>query len=557
MRGTLPPYWPRRFVSNELPVPETQLPENLWVTAKRYPNKVAYWFDGHGLTYQELHRQVELLAGYLEHVCKVRRGDRVLLYMQNSLQYVVGYCAILRASAIVVPVNPMNKTEELTHCAQDCGALGILTADELLESVDPLLTSKKLKWSVVTNYHKDTGQTNSGSVQEHPPAKKQNARHYLWSEAMGANLTASPLTGSPGDPAVIIYTSGTTGQPKGCVLSHHAVMSQIVNAVTWHSLSQAGVILGTVPMYHVTGMQTGINVPIYLGASVAILQRWNAREAIRLINLYSVDEFTAIPTMIIDLLAQKGISADMVPSLRYLRVGGAAMPAAVCKHLQESLGIPYIEGYGLSETVGATLSNPPQHAKPQSGGIPTFNTEAMVIDPETLRELPDGQTGEIIITGKQLFSGYWNRPDADKLAFIEFNGKSFLRTGDLGYRDADGFFYIVDRLKRMINASGFKIWPTEIENILYKHPSVQEACVIATQDEYRGETVKALIVLRSGHKGSIAPDDIVAWAKEQMAAYKYPRIVEFRDALPRSGVGKVLWRELQAQETHGQQNKVT
>jgi fatty-acyl-CoA synthase len=223
------------------------------------------------------------------------------------------------------------------------------------------------------------------------------------------------------------------------------------------------------------------------------------------------------------------------------------MPEAVAQRLLD-MGITYVEGYGLSETGGATHVNPRDHAKKQCLGIPIFGVDSRVVDPVTLAELPPGETGEIVIRGPQVFKGYWNKPEETARAFVEIDGERFLRSGDLGRTDEEGFFFMVDRLKRMINASGFKVWPAEVESTMYKHPAVQEACVIGTKDAYRGETVKVFIVLKPDFRGKTEPREIVDWARENMAAYKAPKIVEFVDALPKSGSGKIMWRELQEKE---------
>jgi fatty-acyl-CoA synthase len=229
--------------------------------------------------------------------------------------------------------------------------------------------------------------------------------------------------------------------------------------------------------------------------------------------------------------------------------GGAAMPAAVGERLQQLIGSPYVEGYGLTETIAPTHINPPDRPKRQCLGIPICNTDSRVIDPDTLQELPPGQVGEIVSHGPQIFRGYWRNEEATRAAFIELDGKRFFRTGDLGYVDEDGYFFLVDRLKRMINAAGYKVWPAEVEAQMYQHPAIQEACVISAKDAHRGETVKAVVVLRPSHKGKVTEGDIIEWTRQNMAVYKHPRMIEFVDALPKSATGKVQWRALQEAET--------
>jgi len=220
----------------------------------------------------------------------------------------------------------------------------------------------------------------------------------------------------------------------------------------------------------------------------------------------------------------------------------------VAQRLQDEFGLTFAEGYGLTETAAPSHANPPERAKLQCLGIPIFGVDSRVVDPLTLAEMPVGEVGEIITHGPMVFKGYWRHPEATQAAFVEFEGKRFFRTGDLGRMDEEGYFFLTDRLKRMINASGFKVWPAEVEMLLYKHPAVQEACIIAARDAYRGETVKAVVVLRSEAKGKTSEQQIIDWAREHMAAYKAPRLVEFVDSLPKSGSGKVMWRLLQDQE---------
>ncbi len=235
----------------------------------------------------------------------------------------------------------------------------------------------------------------------------------------------------------------------------------------------------------------------------------------------------------------------------YLRActgGGAPMPEAVAQKLQDKCGLGFMEGYGMTETMAPTHLNPPAAMKKQCLGIPMFDVDARVIDPVTLAELPQGEVGEIIVAGPQIMQGYWQRPDSNASSFIERDGRRFLRTGDLGRVDEDGYFFMVDRLKRMINASGFKVWPAEVESILYHHPAIAEACIISSPDPHRGETVKAMVVLKPEARGNTDDEAIIEWARTQMATYKAPRMVEFVESLPKSATGKVAWRALQDQE---------
>jgi fatty-acyl-CoA synthase len=284
------------------------------------------------------------------------------------------------------------------------------------------------------------------------------------------------------------------------------------------------------------------------GATLILMPRWDRELAGRLISRWQVTHWTNIPTMVIDLLGSPNFDRFNLSSLVYIGGGGAAMPQAVAQRLYEQYGLSYVEGYGLTETAAPSHSNPLDAPKQQCLGIPFMSTDARVIDPDTLLEVPVGEQGEIIIHGPEVFQGYWKQPQATAAAFIELEGKQFLRSGDLGYVDEDGYFFLTDRLKRMINASGFKVWPAEVEALMFRHPAVQEACIISFRDNYRGESVKAVIVLRPSHKGTIVEQDIIDWCRDNMAVYKIPRVVQFVDALPKSGSGKVMWRQLQELE---------
>jgi fatty-acyl-CoA synthase len=333
--------------------------------------------------------------------------------------------------------------------------------------------------------------------------------------------------------------------------THRTLMPNVVGGGLWGHGSAESVSLGVVPMFHITGMMYGVLSPIYAGSTVVLMPRWDRELAGRLISRHRVTHWTCIPTMIIDLFGSPNYKRFDLTSLRYLSGGGAAMPQAVAERLQQEFGITFAEGYGLTETAAPSHGNPPERAKLQCLGIPIFGVDSRIVDPETLRELPAGETGEIVIHGPMVFKGYWGHPEATRAAFIELDGKPFFRTGDLGRRDEEGYFFITDRLKRMINASGFKVWPSEVELLLFKCPIVQEACVIAAHDAYRGETVKAVVVPRAEARASATPQDVIDWAREHMAAYKVPRIVEFADSLPKSGSGKVMWRLLQEKERGG------
>jgi fatty-acyl-CoA synthase len=545
-------FWPTG-VPRHLSIPETSLWYNLEVSSRRYPEKPAVLFYDSALSYAALAREAEALAGFLQREHGVKRGDRVGLYLQNSPQFVIGYYAILRADAMVVPMNPMNMTPELAHMVSDSGARVMIAAQDLMPRLEPLL-GKGVERVIVACYADHLTASTDLEVPawlsaQRLPVSAPGAT--LWSDAIAAGAQPGPHLATADDLCVMPYTSGTTGQPKGCIHRHRSVMYTAVAVPRWHRSAGDEVALAVLPFFHVTGMQNSMNSPIYTGATTVLLPRWDREMAAKLVARYRVTSWSAIPTMIIDLLSSPNVDSYDLSSIRSMGGGGSAMPEAIAAKLQRLCGIDFIEGYGLSETIAPTHINPTTRPKKQCLGIPIFDTESRVVDPETLAEMPPGQVGEIVSRGPQVFDGYWNRPEANAACFVDIDGKRFFRTGDLGRVDDDGYFFLVDRLKRMINVAGFKVWPAEVESMLYAHPAIQEAVVIARKDERRGETVKAIVVLRPAARGTIGDVQLAAWARENMAAYKVPSSFELAETLPKSATGKVLWRVLQAKEDAG------
>ncbi len=554
-------FWPKRL-PHALTPPATSLWDNLQISARRYPHKPALVFFGRRYSYLELMEQAQRLAAQL-HALGVKKGDRVVLNMQNCPQLVIAHFAILRANAVVVPVNPMNRAEELKHYIGDPDAkVAITTADlapEIARASDALPAGERLSHLIVSQFT-DAFDPDSAEADAMPAAWGQwlLTRHPLpaladgdvisWTAALGNTAPLPPLEVGPDDLAVLPYTSGTTGLPKGCMHLHSSLMHNAVSSCAWGNGTAENVSLLVVPMFHITGMVSVMHANIYAGATLVVMPRWDRELAGRLISRWKVTTWTNIPTMVIDLMGSPNFDQYDLSSLVNIGGGGAAMPQAVAQRLWEQFGLRYVEGYGLTETSAPSHSNPPDDPKQQCLGIPFMSCDARVIDPETLQELAVGQQGEIIMNGPMIFAGYWKRPEATAAAFIDLDGKKFFRSGDLGHVDEDGYFFLTDRLKRMINASGFKVWPAEVEALMFRHPAIQEACVISASDSYRGETVKAVVVLRASHKGQVSEQNLIDWCRENMAVYKVPRIVQFADALPKSGSGKVMWRTLQEAE---------
>ncbi len=540
--------WPDQ-VPHFLELPRTSLYSNLTVSALRYPEHPAIIYYGTQLSYRELERQAEALAGYLQHA-GVKAGDRVLLYMQNSPQFVIGFYAILRANAVVVPVNPMNRRSELEYLIADTDATVALCGAELLEHITGLVGPGSLNEVIASAYGEYVTEPTDLPLPEvvQPGAQAKASEGVTsWQAALAAGHQPGPLTAGPDDLCVIPYSSGTTGNPKGCVHTHHSVMATTVYCSVWGNAQHSSRALVSVPMFHVTGMQVCMNSLIYIGGTQVVMTRWDRKVAAQLIQDLGITSWRNISTMVVDLLSEPTIEEYDLSSLAAIGGGGAPMPAAVAAKLQSKTGLQYAEGYGLSETISATHMNPPKAPKPQCLGIPIIGVDARVVDVDTLKEVGPGETGEIILYGEQVFQGYWRRDEATAEAFMELDGKRFFRSGDIGHYDEEGYFFLVDRVKRMINASGFKVWPAEVESLMYAHPAVQEVCIISAPDERRGETAKAVVVRKAGQE-QVTEQDIIDWCQQNMSAYKCPKLVEFVDNLPKSPTGKIMWRALQEQE---------
>ncbi|WP_068673320.1 long-chain-fatty-acid--CoA ligase [Oceanobacillus sp. Castelsardo] len=539
-------HWPVRLPKN-LTVPQTTLYENLKMSTRKYPDKIAFHYYGASYSYKEFLNEVERLAGYMENELGIKEKENILLFMQNSPQFIISFFAILRLRAVVVPINPMSVTTDLEFYVKDCGITHAIVGQELYEKVLPLRKENLLSKIIVANYS-DYSKEDHGLPQGISKSDKGEMEGIPWKEALEKQLQASTYKGKSNDIAIIPYTSGTTGLPKGCVHTNSTVQANTVGAYHWMNLTADTITLTTLPLFHVTGLIHSTLSPIYAGSTLVIMTRWDREYAAKSIEKFKCTHWINISTMLIDFLSNPNLGAYNISTLEAVGGGGAPLPEAVGKDLYERTGLRFIEGYGLTETISHTHFNPPDRPKLQCLGIPSFDVDARIIDTATGKELGVNQEGELIVNGPQVFKGYYQRDEENDKAHIEIDGKRFFRTGDIVRMDEDGYFFIVDRLKRMINASGFKVWPTEVESILYKHPAVQQACVVRAPDKKRGETVKAFIILNDKYKGKVKEQDIMEWSKGQMAAYKYPRMIEFRDSFPTTSSGKILWRVLQENE---------
>ncbi|MFV9474781.1 long-chain-fatty-acid--CoA ligase [Advenella sp. RU8] len=550
-------FWPKG-VPLSCMVPQVTLPHFLEAAALRYPEKTAIVYCGENISYARLKQYVDAMSGYMQKQMHIAKGDRVLLMSQNCPQFVIVYYAVLQLGGVIVPVNAMCTTPEIQYYMEDSGARCAFVAQELLPQILPCMAQNRpdgLRHVMVHAYGDFVADLNNPDL---PDLVKQAK---AWEPAPGlvdfaaavaAALPLSPVQVDPDDFCVLPYTSGTTGHPKGCIHTHATLLASLNSSAIWRSLHAESVFLAVAPMFHMLGMQNGMNLPIMLGATVVMMPRWHAGQALALIEKHRVSVWTAPPAMVLDCFSQPDVLQRDLSSLALLGGGGAAMPEAVATMLKERFDIVYNEGYGMTETASFLHCNPVAHAKRQCLGIPTQDVDSRIVDPGTLQELPQGEVGELVTSGKQVMKGYWNNEQANEESFIELDGKRFFRTGDLARIDEDGYFFMSDRLKRMINVSGYKVWPSEVENAMYQHPAIHEVCIVGIQDERKGEVVKALVVLKPGYEGRVSGQEIIDWAREIMAVYKAPRLVQFVDGLPKSNTGKIMWRKLQEEQNEPQ-----
>ncbi len=535
--------WPY-YLPYTIDYPEMDIPRIVEIPSELYRNKDAIIYYGNRIKYKELWRSIRNLSTYIN-MMGFGKGDRIGLMMQNSPQFIISFFAIARSGATIVLMSPALDIDNAEYITKDTKLKMAITTSELL----------KVPWEI---HNKFDIPVICGSLNDYikdpdipVPAfamTDMDIKGIPWREAIENRPDAGHRESGMDDEALIAYTSGTTGVPKGCVHTNKSVISNAIGASTWRRLTASAVELGAAPFFHVTGLSFSMLSPIYMGATVAILTRWNSEAAIEAIEKYRVTHFVSVTPMIVDLLNQKNLEKRDFSSMRFIGGGGAAMPKVLAEKMESLFHIPFVEGYGMTETMGQTHVNPPEHRKLQCIGIPQFGYDAKIISPETGTPMEEG-AGEIVVSGPSLFNGYLNKPLDTKQAFIDIEGKKYLRTGDIGYIDTEGSFFVVDRLKRMVNRAGFKVWPAEVDSLMLKHPDILEACIVGTPDPRNGEEVKAYIVLNeSGKNKKISGLEIIEWAKREIGGYKYPRIIEFTQSLPKTATGKVDWRKLQEKE---------
>ncbi len=524
-----------------LDYPRSPLYRFLQESAAQFPERPALIYqDNPGAspvtkTYRDLDDESDRFAAALLSLGIVK-GDRVAYYIQNSPELVVGFYGILKAGAVPVPCNVMYRAEELAYHLNDSGATALLCEADLYSTAQRILAQTPVVHVIVA------GELSLPGI-------------HRWDTLLETGMSSAklPAIDPEQDLALLPYTGGTTGIPKGSMLTHANLVANAIQFRDWFGYSPGReVFVATLPLFHIGGIAGVMSVPLASGATIVLFRRFNAERVLQAIQDYRATRFLGVPTMYIALLNHKGVNSYDLSSLRPSRTGAAPLPRAVKESFDALVGHEtLIEGYGLTETSPLTHANPVNRAEPGSIGVPLPNTDARIVDAEVGTEvMPVGEIGELVLRGPQVMRGYWNQPDETAAAIRD----GWFFTGDLAYMDERGYFYVVDRKKDVVNAAGFKVWPREVEETLYQHPSVRVAAVLGVPDDYRGETVKAVIALKEGHNFAseeLARQDILSFCGQHLANYKIPRIVDFRDDLPISAAGKVLRRVMRDEATSG------
>ncbi|MGQ9558824.1 MAG: long-chain-fatty-acid--CoA ligase [Desulfurispora sp.] len=544
-------------VPASLTYPRATLYDALRETAGRYPHHTATIFMDGRLTYRQLLEQVDKMAAALQKQLGVQKGDRVALMLPNLPQMVIAYYAVLAAGAVCVGVNPMYTERELSHQIKDAGAKVIILLDLLYPKVEAVREKSGLEKLVVTGI-KDYLPFPKNLLYPLKARREGQLAHiprrpdiYWFSRLINQSdgLFQRPDIDPEKDLAVLQYTGGTTGLSKGAMLTHRNIYANALQLCVWDTDKKTGqeVSLCVLPFFHSYGMTVCMNISVFNGYTMVLIPRFDVKMLLESIQRYRANLFPGTPTIYVALINHPDTPKYDLSSIRGCLSGAAPLPLEVKQKFEAITGGVLVEGYGLSETSPVALSNilSRQHDPGTVGaiGLPLPDTLVKIADLETgQRELPPGQVGEICVKGPQVMVGYWNRPEETAAALRD----GWLYTGDIGYMDERGYTFIVDRKKDLIIAGGYNIYPREVEEVLYEHPKVREAAVIGVADPYRGETVKAFVVLKEGEQAS--EQEIMDYCRQKLAAYKIPRLVEFRSELPKTNVGKILRRVLADEE---------
>jgi long-chain acyl-CoA synthetase len=528
------------------------LPAFLERSAAEFPETMALLFQGYQVNFRELHEMVNRCAAGL-HAMGIRKGDSVAILLPNVIPCVVAYYAILKIGARVVMNNPLYSDRELEHQFNDSGAVLLITLDLLVKRMVALRPQTKIQNIIYTSigdylpFPKNllfplVGKK-KGLAAKVDPAE----RLFKW-KAMLAQYPPQPpaVELALDDIAMLQYTGGTTGVSKGVMLTHANLSRQVQHIRAWFPKFKRGeeIMLGALPFFHVFGLSVAMNFAIYMGWGDILVPKPQPEPLLEAIGKFRPTFAPLVPTMYIGMLSLPQINQTDLTSIAGCFSGSAPLPIEIIRDFEEKTGAVIVEGFGMTESSPVTHINPfGGQRKVGSIGIPIPDTEARIVDlGDPSKEMPVGETGELVVRGPQVMQGYWQREDATAETLVD----GWLHTGDIAMMDEDGYFFIVDRKKDMIISGGYNVYPRDIEEVLFEHPQIAEATAIGVPHPTRGEQVKAFVVLKSGE--TTTAEDIIAYCKDKLAAYKLPTEVEFMDDLPKTNVGKVLKKELRAEE---------
>ncbi|HWQ70569.1 MAG TPA: long-chain fatty acid--CoA ligase [Patescibacteria group bacterium] len=557
------------WVPTHLEYPDIPLHRFLSISARKYPDRTAIIFYGTKLTYRALDEAATRFATALTER-GLAKGDRVSLFLPNCPQMVIAYYGTLRAGGLAVSTSPLYSTRELEHQLNDSGAETIVVLSKLYPLVREIAPKTGLKRIIVTNIKEYFPPMLrllftlfKEKQQGHRPVVERRSGTEWFSEMLASAPAKPPATTvSSDDPALLQYTGGTTGLAKGAMLTHRNLVANTIQTGAWlvkpvlslvegpdprsveRENGAAEIFLGAIPFFHVYGMTVVMNLCVSLGHTMVLLSQFKTQEVLDTIAKYRPTIFPGVPTMYVAINNYPEVGRYNLHSIKACLSGAAPLPLEVANRFEALTGARLVEGYGLTEASPVTHANPLFGArKAGTIGLPLPDTDARIVDLETgERTLPPGEIGEVAVKGPQVMAGYWNQPGETAMVLRD----GWLYTGDIGYTDEQGYFTIVDRKKEMIIAGGFNVYPREVEEPLYEHPSIKEAVAVGLPDPYRGETVKVYIVLKEGERAT--EQEIIDFCKQRMAKHKVPTLVEFRQELPKTLVGKVLRRTLREAE---------
>ena len=545
--------WARHVIemAEELPEPRP-LFELVSRAAARDPKKTCVRFQGAGMTYGQLDDLSSRFASSLTSL-GLERGDRVAVFMPNMPQFLLAYFGILKAGGVVVPCSPLYKAKELEFQLKDSGSSIIVAANDVVKGNDLFASVEacgralviKVITASLTDYLPGAKRALAGLAGVKNVKRAGTAGEFRDLVAKSPPLKKSADVDPRRDVAVLQYTGGTTGVAKGAMLTHANLHANAAMTAAWFPLKSDDIALGVLPFFHIYGMTAAMNAPLYAGGSIVLLPRFEVEAVMEAIQEERVTSFCGVPTMYVAVINHPEVAKFRLRSVRGCISGGAALPGAVREGFARLTGGTLVEGYGLTESSPVTHCNPiGEGASVRDGsiGLPFPFTDAKVVDMgDRSKELSIGEAGELAVKGPQVMLGYWNNV-AETENVLTKDG--WLLTGDIAKMDADGYFYIVDRKKDMIDVSGLKVYPREVEDLLFTHPGVKEAAVVGMIDPYRGEAVSAYVVLKPESRGRVTEEELIQFSRANLATYKAPRKVTFVDELPKTLVGKVLRRRL-------------